>query len=87
MLVFLAVRRKRYEILQMALLEPSMAVLDETDSGLDVDALRIVSEGVNALRGDTARYVGHHPLSALAVSYCARPCAYFGKWTYHQIRR
>ena len=45
--------KKRYEILQMALLEPSLAVLDETDSGLDVDALRIVSEGVNALRGDT----------------------------------
>lgn len=44
--------KKRYEILQMALLEPTMAVLDETDSGLDVDALRIVSEGVNALRGD-----------------------------------
>ena len=43
--------KKRYEILQMALLEPSLAVLDETDSGLDVDALRIVSEGVNALRG------------------------------------
>ena len=36
----------------MALLEPSLAVLDETDSGLDVDALRIVSDGVNALRGD-----------------------------------
>jgi len=45
--------KKRYEILQMALLEPSLAVLDETDSGLDVDALRIVSEGVNALRGDS----------------------------------
>lgn len=44
--------KKRYEILQMALLEPSLAVLDETDSGLDVDALRIVSEGVNALRSD-----------------------------------
>lgn len=43
--------KKRYEILQMALLEPSMAILDETDSGLDVDALKIVSEGVNALRG------------------------------------
>ncbi|MGC6516773.1 MAG: Fe-S cluster assembly ATPase SufC [Candidatus Puniceispirillaceae bacterium] len=43
--------KKRYEILQMALLEPTMAVLDETDSGLDVDALRIVSDGVNALRG------------------------------------
>jgi len=43
--------KKRYEILQMALLEPAMAILDETDSGLDVDALKIVSEGVNALRG------------------------------------
>ena len=43
--------KKRAEILQMAMLEPKMAVLDETDSGLDIDALRIVSEGVNALRG------------------------------------
>ena len=42
--------KKRAEILQMALLEPRMAVLDETDSGLDIDALRIVSRGVNALR-------------------------------------
>ncbi len=43
--------KKRVEILQMAVLNPEMAVLDETDSGLDIDALRIVSEGVNALRG------------------------------------
>jgi Fe-S cluster assembly ATP-binding protein len=42
--------KKRMEILQMALLEPSMCVLDETDSGLDIDALRIVADGVNALR-------------------------------------
>ena len=42
--------KKRYEILQMALLKPIMAILDETDSGLDVDALKIVSEGVNLLR-------------------------------------
>jgi len=42
--------KKRVEILQMALLQPRLAVLDETDSGLDIDALRIVSEGVNALR-------------------------------------
>lgn len=42
--------KKRMEILQMALLEPSLLVLDETDSGLDIDALRIVAEGVNALR-------------------------------------
>jgi Fe-S cluster assembly ATP-binding protein len=42
--------KKRMEILQMALLEPKFGILDETDSGLDIDALRIVSEGVNALR-------------------------------------
>lgn len=43
--------KKRAEILQMATLNPEIAILDETDSGLDIDALRIVSEGVNALRG------------------------------------
>jgi Fe-S cluster assembly ATP-binding protein len=43
--------KKRNEILQMAMLEPSFAVLDETDSGLDIDALRVVSNGVNKLRG------------------------------------
>jgi Fe-S cluster assembly ATP-binding protein len=43
--------KKRNEILQMAILKPRFAILDETDSGLDIDALRIVSEGVNALRG------------------------------------
>jgi Fe-S cluster assembly ATP-binding protein len=42
--------KKRNEILQMALLEPSLAVLDETDSGLDIDALKIVADGVNRLR-------------------------------------
>ncbi len=43
--------KKRNEVLQMALLKPRMAVLDETDSGLDIDALRIVADGVNAMRG------------------------------------
>ncbi len=43
--------KKRAEILQMALLEPTLAILDETDSGLDIDALKVVSEGVNALAG------------------------------------
>lgn len=42
--------KKRNEILQMAMLEPSLAILDETDSGLDIDALRAVAEGVNSLR-------------------------------------
>ena len=44
--------KKRAEILQMATLKPKIAILDETDSGLDIDALRIVSDGVNALAGD-----------------------------------
>jgi Fe-S cluster assembly ATP-binding protein len=44
--------KKRAEILQMALLEPTMAILDETDSGLDIDALRVVSDGVNALHDE-----------------------------------
>jgi Fe-S cluster assembly ATP-binding protein len=53
--------KKRNEILQMSLLDPSLCVLDETDSGLDIDALRIVAEGVNALRGpDRAMLVITH---------------------------
>ena len=44
--------KKRNEILQMAMLEPKLALLDETDSGLDIDALKIVSQGVNALRSN-----------------------------------
>jgi len=53
--------KKRMEILQMAMLEPSLCVLDETDSGLDIDAVRIVSEGVNKLRSkDRAMLVITH---------------------------
>ena len=53
--------KKRNEILQMAILEPSLAVLDETDSGLDIDALKVVSDGINALRGpDQAMVVITH---------------------------
>jgi Fe-S cluster assembly ATP-binding protein len=54
--------KKRNEVLQMALLRPRFAVLDETDSGLDIDALKIVADGVNALRGPTfsALVITHH---------------------------
>jgi Fe-S cluster assembly ATP-binding protein len=45
--------KKRCEILQMAMLQPTFALMDETDSGLDIDALRIVADGVNKLRGET----------------------------------
>lgn len=56
--------KKRCEILQMAMLEPKYAVLDETDSGLDIDALKIVSEGVNSLRGPN--------LGALVITHYQR---------------
>jgi Fe-S cluster assembly ATP-binding protein len=49
--------KKRNEVLQMALLEPRLAVLDETDSGLDIDALKVVSEGVNRLRSAERAFV------------------------------
>ena len=56
--------KKRNEILQMALLQPQLAILDETDSGLDIDALKIVSEGVNAMRGPN--------FSALVITHYQR---------------
>ncbi len=49
--------KKRAEIFQMAMLDPKLAILDETDSGLDIDALKIVSEGVNKLRGEDRAFV------------------------------
>jgi len=49
--------KKRNEILQMTLLEPSLAILDETDSGLDIDALKIVAEGVNVLRNESRAFI------------------------------
>ena len=49
--------KKRNEILQMAMLEPQMCILDETDSGLDIDALRIVADGVNALRSENRAFI------------------------------
>lgn len=54
--------KKRNEVLQMRLLQPSFAILDETDSGLDIDALRIVAEGVNSLRSPdfSALVITHH---------------------------
>jgi Fe-S cluster assembly ATP-binding protein len=60
--------KKRAEILQLAMLEPAYAVLDETDSGLDIDALRIVSDGVNALRGPD--------LGALIITHYTRILGY-----------
>ena len=73
--------KKRSEILQMAMLEPTLCVLDETDSGLDIDALKVVSDGVNALRSPGPRDAGHHPLSAAAelTSFPTR-CTCSARW-------
>ena len=49
--------KKKNEILQLSVLEPSLAILDETDSGLDVDALREVSDGVNALKSSSRSFI------------------------------
>jgi Fe-S cluster assembly ATP-binding protein len=57
--------KKRAEILQLAVLEPQVAVLDETDSGLDIDALRTVAEGVNRLHGEQG-------LGALIITHYQR---------------
>jgi Fe-S cluster assembly ATP-binding protein len=60
--------KKRAEILQLAMLDPTYAVLDETDSGLDIDALRIVADGVNALRGPN--------MGALIITHYTRILGY-----------
>ena len=70
--------KKRNEILQMAMLEPRLGILDETDSGLDIDALRTVADGVNALRDPSRAHHRHHPLSAAARLHRARPGARAG---------
>ena len=49
--------KKRFEILQMSILKPQLSILDETDSGLDIDALKVVTEGVNKLRNSTSSFI------------------------------
>ena len=58
--------KKRNEIFQMAMLQPKLAILDETDSGLDIDAIRIVANGVNKLRNKDNAVSGSNTLPALA---------------------
>ena len=65
--------KKRNEILQMAILEPKLAILDETDSGLDIDALRVVAGGVNALEEPGPGHARHHPSPAAARLHRPRP--------------
>ncbi len=71
--------KKRMDILQMALLEPSFAVLDETDSGLDIDALRTVANGVNALRSEKRSF--------LIITHYQRLLDYIAPDTVHVMAR
>ncbi len=71
--------KKRMEIVQMALLEPRLAILDETDSGLDIDALRVVAEGVNALRSKDRAF--------LVITHYQRLLNYIRPDTVHVMAR
>ncbi len=66
--------KKRAEILQMAVLEPSLCILDETDSGLDIDALRVVADGVNALRSADRAMIVITTTSASSTTSCRTMC-------------
>ena len=79
--------KKRNEVLQMAILRPRLAILDETDSGLDIDALKIVADGVNALRAAGFLGAGDHALSAAARLYRAGPRARAGRRPHRSLRR
>ena len=71
--------KKRMEILQMALLQPKLGILDETDSGLDIDALRVVAEGVNALRSNDRSF--------LVITHYQRLLDYIKPDTVHVMAR
>jgi FeS assembly ATPase SufC len=79
-------RKKRNEIFQMAMLEPKLSILDETDSGLDIDALRIVANGVNT---KTPRKCNHrdYPLPTFARLHCSRFCTCFVQRPHRKIGR
>jgi hypothetical protein len=78
--------KKRNEMLQMALLNPRMAVLDETDSGLDIDALRIVADGVNAMRGPASRRWSSPTTSGCSTTSCPTGCTCWS-WPHREERR
>jgi Fe-S cluster assembly protein SufD len=79
--------KKRNEILQMAMLEPKMCVLDETDSGLDVDAMRLVADGVNALRDAGRGFLVITHYQRLAGSYQTRCRAHHGRRSHRKDGR
>ena len=79
--------KKRLEILQMAVFEPKLSILDETDSGLDIDALKLVADGVNALRGAHRAMLVITHYQRLLDAHRARPRACDGGGAHRQIGR
>jgi Fe-S cluster assembly ATP-binding protein len=79
--------KKRAEVLQMSLLRPIMAVLDETDSGLDIDALRTVAEGINALRDVPAEGEGGEKMGILLITHYQRLLNYIKPDMVHVLYR
>jgi Fe-S cluster assembly ATP-binding protein len=79
--------KKRAEVLQMSLLRPAMAVMDETDSGLDIDALRTVAEGINALRDVPAEGEGGEKMGILLITHYQRLLNYIKPDRVHVLYR
>jgi len=79
--------KKRAEVLQMSLLRPAMAVMDETDSGLDIDALRTVAEGINALRVVPAEGEGGEKMGILLITHYQRLLNYIKPDMVHVLYR
>ncbi len=79
--------KKRNEVFQMAMLEPVLAILDETDSGLDIDALKVVARGVNAMRSPSRAFLTRDALPATARLRCARHGARAGRRSHREVRR
>ena len=78
--------KKRNEIFQMAMLEPRLAILDETDSGLDIDAIRIVANGVNTLRIKRQCCTAGNALPAFVGLHRSGFCSCVVQWTNSKIR-
>jgi Fe-S cluster assembly ATP-binding protein len=79
--------KKRAEVLQMSLLRPIMSVMDETDSGLDIDALRTVAEGINALRDVPAEGEGGEKMGILLITHYQRLLNYIKPDMVHVLYR
>ncbi|VGV95314.1 ABC transporter ATP-binding protein [Streptococcus pyogenes] len=74
--------KKRNEILQLLMLEPKFALLDEIDSGLDIDALKVVSKGVNEMAWERLWSYDYHPLSTFVELHYPRPSSCYDGWSY-----